>query len=394
MMTASGLIGLAIHTPVGAFIDGTHFKRGTIVAGVMTLAISGLAITLFPVFPVVATANAVMAVAGAIFGPAVAAITVGVLGRDGLAAGLGRNAAFDNAGNVFIAVVAGVVGWWFSQSAVFYLVPILAVLAVIPVLSIPVRAIDNARTRGCESARPDRRKQPSSWAVLIGCRPLVVFATCVALFHFANAPMLPLVGQKLALAHAGEETAPMSACIIAAQTVMLPLALLVGAKADRWRRKPIFLAAFAILPIRGFLYPLSDNAFWLVGVQLLDGVGAGIFGALMPVVLADLMRGTGRYNISQGDVATTQDIGASLSNTVAGLIVVKAGYSFAFVTLASVALVGFVVFLLTMPEALRERAPMGGSSVLAVIPGGPRCVAADKQQHMSIVIWGGDAGQR
>src|SRR5882672_4431200 len=102
---------------------------------------------------------------------------------------------------------------------------------------------------------------------------------CVTMFHFANAAMLPLVGQKLALADRDIGTALMSVCIVAAQIVMVPMAMLVGANADPWGRKPLFLAGFAILPIRGALYTLSDNAYWLVGVQLLDGVGAGIFGA-------------------------------------------------------------------------------------------------------------------
>jgi len=127
--------------------------------------------------------------------------------------------------------------------------------------------------RGLDGGRSGIGKQPSGWSALVTCKPLVIFAAYVALFHFANAPMLPLVGQKLALANKGAETALMSACIVAAQLVMLPMALLVGAKADAWGRKPIFLAAFAILPIRGIL---SDDRSWLVAVQLLDGVGAGI----------------------------------------------------------------------------------------------------------------------
>ncbi len=162
--------------------------------------------------------------------------------------------------------------------------------------------------------------------------------------------MLPLVGQKLALANKGEETALMSACVVAAQLVMPPKALLVGRKADGWGRKPMCLAAFGILPLRGVLYIFSDDRWWLIGVQLLDGVGAGILSALVPLVLADLMRGTGHYNVSQGVVATTQGIGASLSNMVAGLIVVGAGYDAAFLALAGVALVAFLVLLFAMPE--------------------------------------------
>jgi MFS family permease len=348
--TVAGIFGLVVHAPVGAFIDATRWKRGLVVAGVGVLTASVLAIATAPNFAVVLVAQTMMGLAGAIFGPAVAAITLGILGSRGLAYRMGRNAAFDHAGNVFIALLAGAVGWWFSQSAVFYLVPAFSVLAASAVLSIPARAIDHAQARGFDRSRSETREQPSGWRVLIACKPLLVFAACVALFHFANAPMLPLVGQKLALANKGAETALMSACIIAAQLVMLPMALLVGTKADAWGRKAIFLAAFAILPIRGVLYTLSDDRSWLVAVQLLDGIGAGIFGALTPLVLADLMRGTGRYNVSQGVVATMHGIGASLSNTVAGLIVVTAGYGIAFLTLAAVALVAFIVFLFGMPE--------------------------------------------
>ena len=221
-----------VQTPVGAFIDVTRWKRGVIVAGVGILTASALAIATAPNFPVVLTAQTMMTLAGAAFGPAIAAITLGILGSRGLAYRMGRNAAFDHAGNVFIAVLAGTVGWWFSQSAVFYLVPIFSVLAASCVLSIPARAIHHAQARGLDRDQSQMSEQPSGWRVLIACKPLLVFAACVALFHFANAPMLPLVGQKLALANKGAETALMSACIVAAQVVMLPMALLVGAKAD------------------------------------------------------------------------------------------------------------------------------------------------------------------
>jgi MFS family permease len=81
---------------------------------------------------------------------------------------------------------------------------------------------------------------------------------------------------------------------------------------------------------RAALYTLSDNSVWLIGVQVLDGVGAGIFGALAPLVIADIMRGTGRYNLAQGAIATVQGIGASLSGLAAGEIVDHFGYSWHF----------------------------------------------------------------
>jgi MFS family permease len=153
----------------------------------------------------------------------------------------------------------------------------------------------------------------------------------------------------------------MSACIVAAQMVMVPMAMLVGARADAWGRKPLFLTAFLVLPIRGCLYTLSDNQYWLVGVQMLDGIGAGIFGAVFPIIVADLMRGTGRFNVAQGAIITAQGIGAALSTTLAGLVVVHAGYSAAFLTLAAVAALGLFVFLFgvreTRPPSDTRRAP-------------------------------------
>jgi MFS family permease len=102
----------------------------------------------------------------------------------------------------------------------------------------------------------------------------------------------------------------------------------------------------------------SDNSFWLIGVQVLDGVGAGIFGALTPLVIADIMRGTGRYNLAQGAIATAQGIGASSSGLAAGVIVDHFGYSAAFLAAGAAAAVALAVFALWMPEtADRETVP-------------------------------------
>ena len=350
--TLGGLLGLAAQTPIGAAIDETRAKRGVIVLALGVLALGALTIFALPSFWPVTMAVSLMAVVGDVFGPAVAALTLGLYARNQLARRLGRNAACDHAGNVAIAVMAGAVGYVFSQRAVFLLVPVFAVLAGLAVLSIPSQAIDVDRARDLDH-EPDAAERPAvaaGYSILFASRPLVIFGLCVMLFHLANAALLPLVGQKLAAAFPEEATAMMSACIVAAQLVMLPIALLVGRTADSWGRKPLFLAGFAILPVRAVLYTFSDNSVWLIGVQLLDGVGAGIFGALTPLVIADLMRGTGRYNLALGAIATMQGIGASLSGLAAGVIVDHFGYSATFLTLGAAAGVALIVFALRMPE--------------------------------------------
>lgn len=363
--TISGLLGLMVQTPIGAAIDETRAKRGAIVLALAVLGVGAVIIFAWPSFWPVLFANSLIAIVGDVFGPAVAALTLGLYTRKELARRMGRNSAFDHAGNVGIAVVAAVVGYAFSQRAVFLLVPIFAALASIAVLSIPDKAIDYNRARDLDGEHDAAATtpKPADYGILFKSRPLVVFGLCVMLFHLANAALLPLVGQKLAAAYPEEATAMMSACIVAAQAVMLPIALLVGRTADSWGRKPLFLAGFAILPIRAVLYTLSDNSFWLIGVQVLDGVGAGIFGALTPLVIADIMRGTGRYNLAQGAIATVQGIGASLSGLGAGVIVDHFGYSATFLTLGAAALVAVIVFAIWMPETAEQETASPDSRV-------------------------------
>jgi predicted MFS family arabinose efflux permease len=115
-------------------------------------------------------------------------------------------------------------------------------------------------------------------------------------------------------------------------------------------RKAIFLVAFAVLPIRGVLFSLTDNPFCIVGIQLLDGVAAGIFGVISIVMAADLMRGTGRFNLAQGLVGLSTGLGAGVSNFSAGFIVQAFGYPAGFLTFSAIAMAALMFFLFFMPE--------------------------------------------
>jgi MFS family permease len=265
------------------------------------------------------------------------------------AARLARNAVFDRIGNFSIAVLVGVVGWWFSQRVTFYLVPFFALLSAWAVLSIPSSAIDHVRARGF---RPQQRgKRPEAWwRLLFDHKPLLVLAAAVAIFHFANASMLPLVGQKLALAHPGFETALVSACILVAQLVTMPVAVLTGMKADVWGRQPLLMAAFLALVLRGIVFASFESAPILVAAQILDGISAGVLDVLIPLMLADIVGGTGRYSTSRGLLSTIQGVGGSLSNVAAGAIVAWGGYSAAFASLAIVAVLAACLVFFAVPE--------------------------------------------
>ncbi len=359
VMSISTLAGIIAQTPAGALVDATRAKRLVMIGAAVIVTLASLSLPLFPSFWPVVMSQGIAQAAAVLFAPALAAVSLGIVGSSAFAARIGRNESFNHAGNAVAAAIAGVAAYALGPQAVFYLLAAMSVASLISIAAIPEKAIDHDLARGlhqsvqADEATTDKDRppeRPSGLGILLTCRPLLIFAVCVALFHLANAAMLPLVGQKLALQDNKLGTSLMSACITAAQIVMVPVAMLVGAKADAWGHKRFFLAALLILPIRGALYTLSDNKAWLVGVQLLDGVGAGIFGAIFPVIVADLMRGTGRFNVAQGAVMTAQNIGAALSTTLAGLIVVKAGYSAAFLMLGGVAAVGVVVCLLALPE--------------------------------------------
>ena len=350
VISIAGIVGLIAQAPAGALIDASRNKR--LVLGIAALAVTVASVSLPFIggFATVTASQSLAALAAAVFAPGLAAITLGLTGPKLFARRIGRNEAFNHAGNAVSAAIAGLLACRYGPAVVFWLMGALALASVASLCVIDGREIDDQVARGIDGADAEE-PAPSLKAVLIGNRPLLIFAILGLVFHLANAAMLPSVGQLLAkTVGADKATSLMAACIVAAQLVMVPVSILVGRKTDAWGTKPLFLAAFAVLAMRGILYPLSDNPWWLLGVQALDGVGAGIFGALFPVIVADLTRGSGHYNVALGAVATTQGIGGAVSATLAGTIIVTGGYSLAFLTLGGIAAIGGALYWWLMPE--------------------------------------------
>lgn len=352
VMTIAGIAGLLATTPAGALVDRVKAKRALLVVAALLVTLASISLPIVSGFFAVAATQSVAAVAGAVFAPGIAAISLGIVGPKAFTRRVGRNEAFNHAGNAVAAALAGLLAWKFGPVVVFYLMGVLAACSIAAILWVDGDAIDHDVARGCEGA-PDEScdPAPSLLATLTGNPALAIFAGAAFLFHLANAAMLPAVGQLLGReVGAGEATSLVAACIVGAQLVMVPIAIVVGRNADRWGHRPILLAGMAVLVVRGVLYTFADAPAWLLGVQLLDGIGAGIFGALLPVVVAAIMRGTGRFNTAQGAVATVQGLGGALSTTLAGVMIVRGGYDAAFLLLAGIAAVGLALLWFKMPE--------------------------------------------
>ncbi len=348
-LAASQIGTVLAQTPAGALVDRITWKRLAVALAAVVVALGCVWLYLMPTLPVVVIAQTMIGAAAAIFPPAVAALTLGLVGRAALARRTGRNEALNHGGNVVAAVLMGGLAYLVGYGAMFFLVAGVAAASALAVLLIREGDIDHDLARGADDGA-EQEREVVGITELFKDRRIAIFVVAVVLFHLANAAMLPLVGQKSSDGLKEGAAVLMSACIIAAQAVMVPVALIASRLAVSWGRKPVFLIGFGVLPIRGLLYCVSVNPYYLVGVQLLDGIGAGIFGVVSVLVVADLTKGTGRFNFTQGVLATATGVGAGLSNLLAGFVVKAAGFNAGFVTLAALAAAAAVFYALAMPE--------------------------------------------
>jgi MFS family permease len=350
-LTAGSIAGITAQTPAGALADRVRAKRALIAGGVIALAIGALVIASHPAFWAVMAAQALIGASASIFVPTVVAISLGLVGRDLFDRRQGRNQTFNSAGNVIAAVCMGLIGYFLSNRGIFFFVVAFTVPTLWALSQVHAAEIDHAVARG--SGADEASSDSSGLAHLVKDRRLGVFLTCAVAFHFANAAMLPLLGEMLAKGHGRTSMMFMSGCVVTTQIVVTLLASWAGIKARQWGRKPLLLIAFGVLPLRGVLYTLTDAAPALIAIQVLDGIAAAIFGVVSVLVIADLTRGTGRFNLTLGAVTTAVGVGAALSQSIAGAIVHRFGYHAGFLFLAAVAAAGFIVFWAAMPETRR-----------------------------------------
>jgi predicted MFS family arabinose efflux permease len=309
---------------------------------------------LLPAFWPVTAAQLLIGGASSVFIPAICAVSLGLVGRAAFDARQGRNQTFNSAGNVVAAVLMGLVGYFIAERGVFVFVIVLAIPTVLALRLIRPEEIDHEVARGAE-CDDNKIVGGRGMRALVRDRPLVIFLGCAVMFHFANAAMLPLLGELLAKGRGRSSMLFMSACVVTTQVVITAIASWSGHRAKSWGRKPILLVAFAALPIRGVLYTITTDTGLLVAIQVLDGIAAGIFGVVSVLVIADLTRGTGRFNLTLGAISAAVGIGAALSQVVAGSIVHHAGPNAGFLFLAAVAAVAFVVLLVFMPETRNHK---------------------------------------
>jgi MFS family permease len=350
VLSAGSFTGLFSQIPGGELLDKTRSKRFLLALGASVVALSALAIALWPSLPVVFVALVLQGLTGGVVGPAIAAISLGLVGHAALAERLGRNQRFASAGAVAATAVMGAIGYYLTYQMIFFasaalVLPMLVALA-------RIRSADVHFGRSC--GQPDHHAPtppPRAERLDLWKNPsLLIFAGCLFLFQFANASVLPLAGEQLAYRVENKASFIISALIIVPQIVVMLAAPWVGQLAQSWGRRPLLIMGFGALALRALLYALIASPSLLIVVQLLDGISGSTLGVLTALIIADLTKGTGRFNLAQGFVGTLSGVGASLSTTFFGFIASAFGGAMGFLTIAGVALAAVAIAWFWMPE--------------------------------------------
>jgi MFS family permease len=363
VLSVSGLAGLLSQLPGGELLDASRSKRFLVALGATVVSVSALVMALWPISRVVFAALILQGLTGGVLGPAVAAISLGLVGHTALAERLGRNQRFASAGALTVTGLMGAIGYFLSYRAIFFVSAALVLPLFLAIAR--VRSADIHFGRSCGQPDHHASTPPPRTSRLSLCKnsSLLTFAGCLFLFQFANASMLPLSGERLAYRYGTGASFIISGLIILPQIVVALSAPWVGQLAQSWGRRPLLLIGFGALAVRALLVAVTIDPSLLIFIQLLDGVSGSVLGVLTALIVADLTNGTGRFNLAQGFIGTFAGIGATLSTTFFGLIVGNFGSAIGFLSIAAVALTTVFLAWLLMPETkLPETKPSNEKS--------------------------------
>jgi len=355
-----GEIGLALsvgtisamvsQVPGGAAVDAMRNKKAAAAWAIAAIILSASLLASSPTVIAVMAAEVFHGFASCMLVPAMAALALALVGRQNLGDRLGRNARWASIGSAVAAGLMGLCGEYVSTRSVFWLTAALALPALVALWMIEY----DQRSAGA-AGRPGKFAasvgEPRETVFdLLRDRRMLIFAACVVLFHLSNAAMLNLAAGEVTAGMGDNVQLVIAACIIVPQAIVALMSPWVGRTAQHWGRRPVLILGFCALPLRALLFAGVHNPYFLVPVQMLDGLSAAVFGVMLPLIAADVAGGKGRYNLCIGLFGLSAGIGATLSTALAGFIADHFGNTVSFMSLAAAGAAAVLMVWFAMPE--------------------------------------------
>ena len=349
---AGSLAALVGQVPAGALIDVTHHKRRLAAIALFGLAAAALTIAWMPAHAPVLAALMTQNLAGVVLGPTIAALTLSLSQTSALGERLGRNVRFQAMGAAGAAILLGVLGQKFGPRAVFVAAAGLAIPAMLALRGVHPDALATAalRTDHPAALSPRLRAPMPPPHHIFADRRLLAFGLCIALFFIGNAGIVTLAADGFASSSPGIADLLVPAAIVLPQGLVALLSPRIGRLAQRWGRRPVLLVGFAAVPLRALLFAIGGPPELLVLYQALDGIGAATFGVMLPLIVADITRDSGRFNLTYAGLGLAVTGGAALSNALAGGIASAAGTTLAFLALAIAGVLAMCAVAFVLPE--------------------------------------------
>merc|ERR1712032_300192 len=168
-----------------------------------------------------------------------------------------------------------------------------------------------------EDLKEEDKSSKARYRDLFRDRNIVMFAILTFFYHLFNAGVLPLLAQLLAVENSRNGLAFTSGSMCLTYVVQAPTSFIVGLTYKRFGYKNMLMVALIILPVRclnlALLAIYFPNQYALAATQFWEGLGAGIYDTLIPLVVKALVEGSGRFGFTFGFILTCWRLGHGFS---------------------------------------------------------------------------------
>ncbi|KAA2212073.1 MFS transporter [Teichococcus oryzae] len=332
--------------PAGMLVDAVRDKRRMALLALSAIALSAVLLAAFPSRLPVLASEVLHGFASCVLNPSIAAISLALVGREALGERLGRNARYASLGGAVAAGVMGLIGTYVSPASVFWLTAALTLPSLVSLMRI--------RAEDMHVVRPQKKAVDGRLLDLLKERGILVFAGCAMLFTLSNAAMLPLAGVAVTRAAGEEANLIIAACLVVPQLVVATISPWVGRLAQQRGRRIVLILGFSMLPLRGALLALVEEPYTLILIQALDGLSAATLNVMLPLLASDLTRRNNRFNLCMGLFGLAVGVGATISNSLAGLVSSLSSPAAAFALLGGIGLLCTLLAAFAMPETRLE----------------------------------------